>query len=209
MSERDGGEGSAAPGRADADPTEDDPTSTLFTYVAPFVGVLLIAVGIAGAVPGGYALVQDELRDCGTPTIVVESPERSEAIVGDGAPRFTRLSYGELGEAEADAFTEALTAPRGEAHVDGPFPNRAAFENGTVITYEGREYYSTIVAENTCFTAPPLGFPLGVFAIGLGTVSVLMPPVYRKLVALERESTLEPGAADSRQEQSPTERSEE
>ncbi|WP_277555993.1 hypothetical protein [Halobaculum limi] len=167
----------------------DEPTSVLFTYVAPFVGVLLIAVGIAGAVPGGYALIQDELRDCGSPTIAVETPERSAAITGDGGPELDRFSVEELGAAEAAAFEEALADPRREAHVDGPFPHRAAFESGVVITYEGEQYYATVVAENTCFTAPALGFPLGVFAIGLGTVGVLTPPLYRKLAELERRST--------------------
>jgi hypothetical protein len=156
----------------------DDDTSLLFTYVTPFVGVLLIAVGIGGAVPGGYALVQDELRDCDTPTILVEPPE--------GGPTLPRLSFEELSPAERAAFTEALDAPRREAHVDGAFPNRPAFENGTIVGYEGERYYATIVAENTCFQAPPLGFPLGVFAIALGTVAVLAPPAYRKLIDLER-----------------------
>ncbi|MFC7095751.1 hypothetical protein [Halobaculum marinum] len=177
--------------------SDDEATSTLFTYVAPFVGVLLIAVGIAGAVPGGYALVQDELRDCGSPTIAVESPERTADIVGDGAPQFDRLDVEALSAAEREAFEEALTAPRGEAHVDGAFPNRAAFERGAVITYEGERYYATIVAENTCFTAPSLGFPLGVFAIGLGTVCVLMPPLYRRLVRLERESRVDLTATET------------
>jgi hypothetical protein len=167
---------------------DDDPESLLFTYVTPFVGVLLIAIGIGGAVPGGYALVQDELRDCDTPTILVEGPERAASLVEDGGPTLPRLAFEELSSAERTAFTEALDAPRNEAHVDGAFPNRPAFENGTVVTYEGQRYYATIVAENTCFRAPSLGFPLGVFAIGLGTVAVLVPPAYRKLVALESQA---------------------
>jgi len=162
--------------------------SLLFTYVAPFVGVLLIAIGIGGAVPGGYALIQDELRDCDEPTIAVESPERVAELVDDGGPRVATLSFEELSPAERTAFTEALDAPRGEAHVYGSFPNRPEFENGTVVAYEGSRYYATIVAENTCFRAPALGFPLGLFAIGLGTVAVLTPPAYRKLVALERQA---------------------
>jgi hypothetical protein len=168
----------------------DDSTSTsvLFTYVAPFLGVLLIAVGIAGAVPGGYALVQDELRDCGVPTIAVEPPERAAELVDEGGPRVTHLPFEELSPAEQEGFVEALDAPRNEAHVRGAFPNRPAFANGTIVAYEGERYYATIVAENTCFEAPPLGFPLGVFAIALGVVGVLTPPAYRKLVALERQA---------------------
>jgi hypothetical protein len=168
--------------------SDEDVDSVLFTYVAPFVGVMLISIGIGGAVPGGYALVQDDLRDCDSPTIVVEPPERAAALVDGDGPSLTRLDFEELSAAERTAFTDALDAPRREAHVDGAFPNRPAFENGTVVTYQGERYYSTIVAENTCFRAPPLGFPLGVFAIALGTVAVLVPPGYRKLVALERRA---------------------
>ena len=168
--------------------SDDTTDSVLFIYVAPFVGVLLISIGIGGAVPGGYALIQDELRDCDSPTIVVESPERAAALTDDGGPNLARLDYAELSDAEQEAFTEALDAPRNEAHIYGSFPNQAAFTNGTIVSYEGEQYYSTVVAENTCFRAPPLGFPLGVFAIGLGTVAVLFPPAYRKLVALEREA---------------------
>jgi hypothetical protein len=168
--------------------SDEDVDSILFTYVAPFVGVMLISIGIGGAVPGGYALVQDDLRDCDSPTIVVEPPERAAALVENGGPTLARLDFEALSPAERTAFTEALDAPRREAHVYGEFPNRPAFENGTIVTYQGERYYSTIVAENTCFRAPPLGFPLGVFAIALGTVAVLVPPAYRKLVALERQA---------------------
>ena len=168
--------------------SDDTTDSVLFIYVAPFIGVILISIGIGGAVPGGYALIQDELRDCDSPTILVESSERAAALVDDDGPMLARLDFEELSDAEQTAFTEALDAPRHEAHIHGSFPNRPAFENGTVITYQGNRYYSTIVAENTCFRAPALGFPLGVFAIGLGTVAVLFPPAYRKLVELERQA---------------------
>lgn len=168
--------------------SDDTTDSVLFIYVAPFIGVILISIGIGGAVPGGYALIQDELRDCDSPTILVESSERASELVDNGGPSLARLDFEELSDAEQTAFTEALDAPRHEAHIHGSFPNRPAFENGTVITYQGNRYYSTIVAENTCFRAPALGFPLGVFAIGLGTVAVLFPPAYRKLVELERQA---------------------
>lgn len=164
----------------------DEGTSLLFTYVAPFVGVLLIAVGIGGAVPGGYALIQDELRDCDSPTIGVEPPERAAALVENGGPDLPRVPFEDLTDAEQEAFRAALDAPRREAHIHGSFANRPAFEEGVIVTYQGEQYYATLVAENTCFRAPPLGFPLGVFAIALGTVGVLTPPAYRKLVDLER-----------------------
>jgi hypothetical protein len=170
---------------------DDEPTSPLFTYVVPFLGVLLVAVGIGGAVPGGYALVQDELRECDAPTILVESPERTAALTGDDGPQLPRVQFDDLAPAEQAAFTAALESPRGEAHVQGAFPNRPAFERGVVVTDRGREYYATVVAENTCFRAPPLAFPLGLFAIGLGVVGLLTPPLYRRLVALERRGAVE------------------
>ena len=169
-----------------ADDAEE--ASVLFTYVAPFVGVLLIAIGIGGAVPGGYALIQDELRDCDSPTIVVESSERADELVGGDGVQLERLDFEELTDAEREAFREALDAPRREAHIHGSFANREAFESGVVVTYQGERYYSTIVAENTCYRVPALAFPLGVFAIGLGTVAVLVPPAYRKLVELEERA---------------------
>jgi hypothetical protein len=167
---------------------EDENSSFLFTYAAPFVGVLLIAIGIGGAVPGGYALIQDELRDCDSPTIVVETPERTAELVENDGPALPRLAFESLTDAEREAFVEALDAPRREAHIYGSFANRPDFEQGVIVTYEGERYYSTIVAENTCFRAPVLGFPLGVFAIGLGAVTLLLPPAYRKLVALEEQA---------------------
>jgi hypothetical protein len=172
---------------ADAD-SDSDSDSVLFTYVAPFVGVLLISIGIGGAVPGGYALIQEDLRDCDSPTILVEPPERAAALTDDGGPDLTRIPFENLTDAEQEAFVAALDAPRREAHIHGSVRNRPAFEEGAIVVFEGAPYYVTIVAENTCFRAPPLGFPLGLFAIGLGTAAVLTPPAYRKLVALERQA---------------------
>lgn len=166
---------------------DDSPDSLLFTYVVPFVGVLLVAVGIAAAVPGAYDIIQEDITSCGTPTIAVETAEETERHFGD-PPRvaLTRLDFGELSLAEQAAVREALDDPVGEAHVRGEFPHHAAFANGAFVTYEGDRHYVTVVAENPCFQAAPLQFPLGVFAVGLGIVGILTPPAYRKLVALER-----------------------
>lgn len=163
-------------------------TSPLFTYVAPFLGVLLVAVGIGAAVPGGYAIVQGELTTCGEPTIAVEDPEATERRFGEDGPTLERLAFEDLSNAEQEAFVEALSDPVGEAHVTGQFPHHGAFTNGTLVTYEGERYYVTVVSENTCFDAAPLQFPLGVFAIGLGVVGILTPPLYRRLVELEERA---------------------
>ena len=160
--------------------------SALFTYGAPFAGVLLVAVGIGAAVPGAYDLVQEDFTRCGAPTIAVESPERTREHFGD-RPRvnLTRLDFEELSPAERRAFRRGLEDPQGEGRVAGAFPHRAAFLNGSLVAYEGERYYVTLVAENPCFVAPSLQFPLGVFAIALGVAGILTPPAYRKLVALE------------------------
>ena len=169
-----------------ADATAD--TSPLFTYVVPFLGVLLVAVGIGAAVPGGYALIQETIATCGEPTIAVDGPESTERRFGDGAPALPTLAFEDLSNAEREAFLDALADPVGEAHVPGPFPDRQAFANGTLVAYEGERYYVTVVSENPCFDAAPLQFPLGVFAIALGTLGILTPPLYRRLVELEERA---------------------
>ncbi|WP_254271061.1 hypothetical protein [Haloarcula marina] len=162
--------------------------SILFTYVAPFLGVLLVAMGIGGAVPGGYALIQQEISNCGDPTIAVEGPAETERRFGEVTPQIRRFQFDALSEAEQTAFTEALDDPIGEAHVDGDFPNGDAFRNGSIVVYEDQRHYVTVVSENPCFDAAALQFPLGVFAIALGLVGILTPPLYRKLVELERSA---------------------
>jgi hypothetical protein len=160
--------------------------SIVFTYGAPFLGVLIVAVGIAAAVPGAYGLIQEDIADCGDPTIAVDSPAETDARFGDDPPATVpTLAFEDLSSDERTALESAITDPVGEAHVQGAFTNEAAFRNGTLVTYEGDRYYATVVADNPCFQAAPLQFPLGVFAIALGIVGILTPPAYRKLVELE------------------------
>jgi len=165
--------------------------SILFTYVAPFVGVLVVAVGIGAAVPGGYAIIQDDITTCDQPTIAVEGPEETSERFGETAPDLARLSYDELEPGEQEAFEEALEDPVGEARVAGTFPNGDTFRNGTIVVYEGERHYTTVVAENPCFIAPELQFPLGVFAIIFGVAGILSPPAYRKLVDLEEQANVD------------------
>ena len=165
--------------------------SILFTYVAPFVGVLVVAVGIGAAVPGGYAIIQEDITTCDEPTIAVEGPEETDQRFSERAPNLPTLGYGDLSEAEQTAFEEALADPVGEARVDGDFPNGDTFRNGSVVVYEDERHYVTVVAENPCFTAPALQFPLGVFAIIFGVFGILSPPIYRKLVELEERANVE------------------
>lgn len=165
--------------------------SILFTYVAPFVGVLLVAVGIGGAVPGGYAIIQEDITTCDQPTIAVEGAAESPLQINETAPNLRTFAFEELSPAEQEAFVEALDDPVGEARVDGEFPNGDAFRSGSIVVYEGERHYVTVVAENPCFIAPELQFPLGVFAIIFGVVGILSPPIYRKLVELEERANVE------------------
>lgn len=164
--------------------------SVVFQYIAPFIGVLLIAVGIAGAVPGGYAIIEPDLENCGNPTIGVESPEETaERFGGDEpGPQLPQLSFAELSDAEQTALRAAIDDPVGESQVVGDVPHYDAFQRGAIVSYEGEKYYVTVVAENTCFQAAPLQFPLGVFAIVFGFLGVLAPPLYRRLIRLEQRA---------------------
>lgn len=163
--------------------------SALFTYGAPFLGILLVAVGIGAAVPGAYDLIQEDISTCSAPTVAVESAEETREHFGD-PPRvnLTEREFEALSEAERAAFREALRDPQGEAHVPADAPNLPAFRNGTFVVRDGARHYVTVVSDNPCFSAPPLGFPLGVFAIALGIVGILTPPAYRKLVELEADA---------------------
>jgi len=165
--------------------------SILFTYFAPFVGVLLVAMGIGGAVPGGYAIIQEDIATCGEPTISVEGPEATEQRFSERTPQIARYNFSELSESEQETFREALTDAQGEAHVSGEFPHGDDFRNGSLVTYEGERHYVTVVSENPCFIAPELQFPLGVFAIIFGVVGILTPPIYRKLIELEERANRE------------------
>jgi len=165
--------------------------SILFTYVAPFVGVLVVAVGIGAAVPGGYAIIQEDITTCDQPTVAVEGPEETSERFDAASPNLPSLQYEELSDAEQEAFVDALNDPVGEARVDGAFPNGDTFRNGTIVVYEDERHYATVVAENPCFIAPELQFPLGVFAIIFGVVGILSPPVYRKLVDLEERANVD------------------
>jgi hypothetical protein len=169
----------------DGDP-DADVDSPFFTYVVPLAGVVLLAVGIAAAVPGAYALIQEEITTCGAPSIAVESAAATERRFGDD-PRvaLARFDVEELTGAERAAVREALVDPVGEAQVQGPFPRYPAFVNGSIVTVDSQRHYATVVADNPCFEAGPLQFPLGVFAVALGGVAILAPPAYRRLVALE------------------------
>lgn len=163
--------------------------SALFIYGAPLVGVLLVSVGIGAAVPGAYDMIQEDLTTCDAPRIAVESAEETERRFGQDPPStVTRLDFSDLSPDERAAFRRALDDPVGEANVKGASPNRPHFENGTLVSYEGERHYVTLVAENPCFQAAPLQFPLGVFAIVLGLIGILVPPVYRRLVALEESA---------------------
>ncbi|WP_049971008.1 hypothetical protein [Haladaptatus cibarius] len=169
-------------------PVPDDRTvgSLVLTYGAPFVGTLLVAVGIAGGILGGYAVAQSELGLCSNPTIIVYSPvESGQYVENPETPTLDRFTVAELAPAERRAFGEAVQSPRGVADVRGQFVHRQAFQRGVLVTSDGTVRYATISSTNSCLSVDPLLFPLGVVSILLGILGILTPPLYRKL--LERE----------------------
>ncbi|WP_266076414.1 hypothetical protein [Haladaptatus caseinilyticus] len=166
--------------------SEDESTgSVVLTYGAPFLGTLLVAVGLAGGTLGGYAIAQSELGLCGNPTIVVYSPAETAQYTNPGGPTLERFSAAELTAGERHAFEEALRSPRQVADVRSEFVHRDAFRRGVLVTTGGTARYVTISSTNPCLSVDPLLFPLGVVAILLGILGILTPPLYRKL--LERE----------------------
>lgn len=170
------------------EPIDDDTTlgETLLTYGAPFLGTLLVAVGIAGGVLGGYAVVQSQLGLCGDPTIVVYSPGATEQLTAaTQADPLRRFRIEELAPAERRAFENALRNPRDTANVRGRFVHRRAFREGVIVSSDGSSRYVTISSANPCLGVDPLLFPLGVVSILLGVLGILTPPLYRRL--LERE----------------------
>lgn len=164
----------------------------LVTYAAPFLGVLLVTVGIAGGVMGGYSVVQSELDLCGHPSIEVTSEERTAQYTGPDGPALARLSVAELTPAERRAFQRALDSPTREAEVRGELTHLPEFRAGVLVSYEGGERYVFLASANPCVGVPPLLFPLGVVSILLGVGGVLTPPLYRRLAAFEGGESRQP-----------------
>lgn len=162
---------------------DDEPW--VVTYAAPFLGVLLVTVGIAAGVMGGYSVVQSDLGLCGNPSIEVASEERTAQYTGSDGPTLARLSVDELTSAERRAFRRALAAPTREAEVRGELTHLPEFRAGTLVSYEDGERYVFLASANPCVGVPQLLFPLGVVAILLGVGGVLTPPLYRRLAAFE------------------------
>ncbi|MXV63118.1 hypothetical protein GS429_13780 [Natronorubrum sp. JWXQ-INN-674] len=166
---------------ATGEPTESA-ESYLLTYAAPFLGVLLIAVGIPLAIVGGYVVMQDTIGLCGDPDIEVrhlEDGERPAETVGD-------LDYDALSTAEQQALRDAIDSPLEEATVDGEgLENEDDLLEGVVIDVDGERYYVRIASLNSCLEAEPLLFPIGSVAILVGVAGVLTPPIYRKMAGFE------------------------
>lgn len=161
--------------------------SPLLIYGAPTLGVLLLTVGIAGGVMGGYSIVQQELELCGNPTIDVADEEATARYVGPGSPSVARLSVEELTPAERRAFRTGLDSPTGGADIRGRAEHLPEFRAGVIVSYEGGQRYVTLGSMNRCLDANPLLLPLGVVAILVGIAGVLTPPIYRRFEAFEAE----------------------
>lgn len=181
-----GGDAETESGPAEDPPASGEPTesgeSLFLTYVAPFLGVVLIAAGIPIALVGGYVVVQDSLGLCGDPSIEVRALEDGDSP-GDTVED---VSYDDLSEAEQRAVREAIDSPLDEATVDGDgVENQDALLDGVVVEVDGEEYYVHIASLNSCLEAEPLLFPIGSIAVLVGVAGVLTPPLYRKMAGFE------------------------
>lgn len=169
------------PRRSDADTAAGGPfqrpgdvdheESRVLRYVVPFVAALLVAVGIAGVVLGGWGVVQPAVGACDTAVVSVSTPEQTEQRLANDAwaSSVDRLAYEELTPAEQRAFAEALERPQREGTVDGDFRHRAAFERGVVVTHRGTDRYATVVSTNRCLAVDPLLLPLGAVTLLVGS----------------------------------------
>ena len=180
----------ASPSDADEPPATDstgpvEPTATseslTLTYAAPFLGVLLIAVGLPLSIVGGYVVIQDGVGLCGNPTITATPADEYEGAL----TTIEELPADELSPAERRALEEAIDSPLREAKVQGHLQNRGALLEGAIVEYEGERYYVQITSQNTCLEVEPLLFPIGAVAILMGIGGVLTPPIYRKLAGFE------------------------
>jgi hypothetical protein len=141
------------------------------------VGVILFASGVGAAVVGGYGAVQSDLGLCGQPVIGVESSEGAVEL-GTGAavgPELARFEFTELSAGERAAFEEALAAVDNEGTVDGPFPHRSAFRNGSIVAHGGSEYRVSVRSMNRCVSVSPLLFPAGLGGVVAGAVAWSLP----------------------------------
>lgn len=160
------------------------------TYVAPLLGLLLVAGGIATGVLAGYATVQDELGLCGSPSVTVYSPADTRSLVSDPsvAVELDRVAFEELSAAERAAVREGTSSVDREGTIRGEAPHLEAFREGVLVRDGDADRYVTLLSEDTCLSVNPLLFPLGVVAILLGVGGVLTPPAYRKMRAFEERT---------------------
>ncbi|WP_254523673.1 hypothetical protein [Natrinema caseinilyticum] len=155
--------------------------SLLLTYAAPFLGVLLIAVGLPLSIVGGYVVVQDRVGLCGEPSITATPVDQYDRF----PETVEELPAEDLTAAERRALEEAIESPLREGTIEGDVANRDALLDGVVIAFEGESYYVQITSQNSCLEVEPLLFPIGGVAIIVGIVGVLTPPIYRKLAGFE------------------------
>ncbi|WP_254767908.1 hypothetical protein [Salinilacihabitans rarus] len=175
-----------------ADDTASSPRapgeSFLLTYVVPFVGVLLIALGIPAAILGGYVVMQDALGLCGEPDVEVRAlgPDERPAGTAEEVP------FENLSAAEREAIREAIDSPLEEAVVEGGAENGAVLREGAIVAVDGERYYVRIASLNSCLEAEPLLFPIGGVAILVGVAGVLTPPIYRRMAGFEERMRRRP-----------------
>lgn len=167
----------------------DADESAVLVYGIPFLGVVLLAVGLPAAVLGGYSVAQEELGLCGNHEITVYTADETQRLTdGPESPNLTTVALADLAPAEREAVETSLGERDRPAAVHGAFPHRQAFERGVLVTVDGTPHYATLVATRSCLDANPLLLPLGLVAVLLGVAGVLTPPAYRKLAAMEERT---------------------
>ena len=162
----------------------------LLTYGVPLVGAILLSVGIAGGVLGGYAVVQPAAGLCGDPQITVASAQDTERFLAGyepaGGPSLDRLGIATLSPAERRAVRAGIADPDEGIYVRGTVPHLSAFERGVLVVADGEPHHVTLLTRNDCTEVNPLLLPLGLAAGLLGLVGLLTPPLYRRYLAFER-----------------------
>jgi len=162
----------------------------LLTYGVPFVGSVLLAIGIAGAIMGGFALLQPAVGGCGEPQITVASAQETERLregyTPAGGPELDRLRIAELSPAERRAVRAGIEDPGEAVPIEGAAPHRGAFRRGVLVVADDRDHYVTLSTADNCTQVSPLLLPLGLAAGLLGVVGVATPPLYRRYLAFER-----------------------
>lgn len=152
-------------------------------FAVRFVGAVLFAIGVGGAVVGGYAAFQESVGLCGDPVLEIRAPDDP---AGTPSGEYPTLAASDLSAAEREAFVDAVESPADESEITGRI-RTTALRNGAVVTYRGERYFAAVGSLNRCVSVDPLVFAFGMTLVVLGGVAFFGPTVRRRLESF-RES---------------------